>query len=1143
VLSPFLIVGVGGSGGKTIRAFKHLMSMRLREAGWTHGWPDAWQLLHIDSPVLQDGEEFSYPLLSDAEYLGLVPAGTNYQVVYNAFEQKVPGENRMSVNRPLPDPQEVTVPVTIGAGQYRAIGRTLAISRLSAIQKKVEFCFGRMKDAGAQGTLARLGEEVFGVDSQGANPRIKVFVISSLAGGSGSGAYLDVVEAIKSAGKSSNVSETKDSYGILYAPDVFDTIEGRRGVAPNALAAMAEAMSGQWCGANDAGAQLTADTVALYRSQGVLPPLELAEYSLGPRYTFLIGRSNSAVTFASADQVFASTATSLITWTTDKNVTATFGAYMEGNWHAQAASVPDKTRLKLSNQAPPFSSFGYGRVTLGRDRFAQYCEELLARLAVESLVNQYEADHPAQDVTKHVWLETKADARWSSFRDDSGFNEEDDLVANVRRDDVIDALRPEREIASLTNEFKELIRHDVIQGLDKNGGLSSSDWQERIERGYRDYSKTYLQKIRNFRLEKTARWVEVAVPNFQDLVARYCVSDGIDVTIELVKRLESSLVDPKGAIEQLRDQSNAAQTQVGSYSSYIANAFQDVVRQGSIRPEHDSVITALNTIGQILGVAAESELRLSAANILKDFADNYLQPLRMSLTDARTALESQINVNKALNGLPNPFLTWPKLGQPVSDKYRPGTNERVILSADTFEREFMTLVQKSIGESRDAVKAATLQSACGSHVLSDLGPSSWSLLSIDGTNNWIPQSSDFNNSQGLSGQAAKFKFKLEFSDYVNDARLWLERPGQSFASYLSQDLASYLTDPSIGDGELTSRRASFLQELDAAVSVSAPFIAIHDALLTDVHQASTRDKTVAISAIPFAFTDPISEGIIKILRKYGAYDESAGKDWFGATNSTTKYIDIFSLLKNPYEPVVFTSIMNPIATQWASVNADPEQRESFWKWRRARTLIEALPASPKVVNHMIRGWFVAKTLSQLDVAVDSNLGPKLAIFAGPIDGFVGFPYPLLSHGLVRTDDYLGALLESLTIALAQCNGVGTLEPLRAYQRLIELGGDSRDLSLRMKDWIQEAKVEDRAPIPNATRAGSKEQTAAERRKQVVTYLTQELDYFNRMIEGLDGYANVRTYPVIWEIAPQVRQVLTELLNLVEKVSDVGNSGI
>ena len=78
MLRPFLLVGVGGSGGKTLRAVRQALILKLQQERWDQGWPEAWQFIHVDSPTAQDGLEFPAPLLERENYQSLVPSGVNY---------------------------------------------------------------------------------------------------------------------------------------------------------------------------------------------------------------------------------------------------------------------------------------------------------------------------------------------------------------------------------------------------------------------------------------------------------------------------------------------------------------------------------------------------------------------------------------------------------------------------------------------------------------------------------------------------------------------------------------------------------------------------------------------------------------------------------------------------------------------------------------------------------------------------------------------------------------------------------------------------------------------------------------------------------------------------------------------------------
>ena len=61
MLQKFLFIGVGGSGGKTLRVLRHELGIRLREVGYGGPIPQAWQFLHVDVPVKPDGNDPRLP--------------------------------------------------------------------------------------------------------------------------------------------------------------------------------------------------------------------------------------------------------------------------------------------------------------------------------------------------------------------------------------------------------------------------------------------------------------------------------------------------------------------------------------------------------------------------------------------------------------------------------------------------------------------------------------------------------------------------------------------------------------------------------------------------------------------------------------------------------------------------------------------------------------------------------------------------------------------------------------------------------------------------------------------------------------------------------------------------------------------------
>ena len=59
---PVLIVGVGGAGGKTVRALRETLLRKLRNAGWmSDTLPECCQVLWIDSFAIQSREPLKVP--------------------------------------------------------------------------------------------------------------------------------------------------------------------------------------------------------------------------------------------------------------------------------------------------------------------------------------------------------------------------------------------------------------------------------------------------------------------------------------------------------------------------------------------------------------------------------------------------------------------------------------------------------------------------------------------------------------------------------------------------------------------------------------------------------------------------------------------------------------------------------------------------------------------------------------------------------------------------------------------------------------------------------------------------------------------------------------------------------------------------
>src|SRR6478735_6262470 len=449
MLRPFLIIGVGGSGGKTLRGIKYQLELKLQQVGWKSGIPAAWQFLHFDTPTAQDGVDFAVPFLPHQEYRGLVSTGASYHTTYRSIESAHSSNAAVyhDIQRQLPNPAQVKVDVTKGAGQFRAVGRVVALAAARDIVTAARGAFARLNDAAAMGELQTLGQLLRARDTGGdGNPT--VIVISSIAGGSGAGQYLDIIEIVKSTVKQQPWSN--EFFSILYAPDVFDQLSVTAGMPGNALAAIAEPMNGFWTESpSDA-------TLELFKHQGVAPSYGGAMDRVGAAYPFIVGRSNSKVTFDDQSAVYNAVATSLTAWISDERVQDDMIAYSSGNWQARVGAnvLPDASGLASPvHHSPAFSSMGFGRVTLGREKFLEYSAERFARSVVDRMLYAHvEDDKLFARMTEREWVESRADSAYQRFINELRLNEETE-----DHDQVIDALRPSEHLVQIQAELSRAV--------------------------------------------------------------------------------------------------------------------------------------------------------------------------------------------------------------------------------------------------------------------------------------------------------------------------------------------------------------------------------------------------------------------------------------------------------------------------------------------------------------------------------------------------------------------------------------------------------------------------------------------------------------------------------------------------------------
>ena len=293
MLRPLLIIGLGGAGGKTIRAMKQELERKFASAGYDGPIPSAWQFLQIDTAF--DGSDFPAPMLEKDNFHQVVPNGQDFAGILQSITSKgdIVDQQKMLSGWGIPNS---AVNINMGAGQTRAIGRLAGVADSVGISKAIQNSIAKMCGPTADIELVNLANAL-NLDNPIKDPQ--VFIVASVVGGSGAGMFMDVAELLKRATPG---GWTKQAASILYTQDVFASVAfPHNQMAQNALGVLNELTAGRLVG-------LSEHSELLYQKLGIPPVAPDSYASIGCRVNFLIDNKLNL----EMNEVFMTTAEALV---------------------------------------------------------------------------------------------------------------------------------------------------------------------------------------------------------------------------------------------------------------------------------------------------------------------------------------------------------------------------------------------------------------------------------------------------------------------------------------------------------------------------------------------------------------------------------------------------------------------------------------------------------------------------------------------------------------------------------------------------------------------------------------------------------------------------------------------------------------
>jgi hypothetical protein len=1128
MLSPVLLIGVGGSGGKTLRALRQTLLRRLRQTkdGWEGDLPEAWQMLWLDTITTQGSGGFPAPLLPNDQYVGLVQPGVTYETMIKSLEMNIPASHRMESLGGW-SRRDAAIQIVNGAGQYRSIGRTVAVERLKAIHSAIDTSYKRMRSPQATAEL-RLAAERLGMADDGGVPEAIAFVISSVSGGTGAGMFLDVAETLKSV----DANFGRRTHVVLYGPDVFSGLKAgeTEGVAPNALGSISEVVSGVWT------ERMTLGSDAIYKGAGLNGGGDSGAggHGFGGRYTYLIGSSNGRVQIGEQHDMYNAVGDALSAIVADSRVQNNFVEHIITNSFdasADGGNLNDKTRLRVidnPHHRQPLASLGFGRATLGMERFVEYGAEAVGRASIERMLwPTFEKMDPNDPSQRERPLVDKAIAdNWLEFLEASGLNERNP------KNDVVDAIKPSDEDARLTS-FAGKVINDAQAGM-AAAGVSPDVWMQRIQTSYNSSIQAIVTDGNAERFKVVQTWTAEVQQKILNAASVSVSRRGLQVTLGLIKKLREEVSAVAG--EELPGEVASALRRGDELPSILNRTLQ--VGMASIPTNHPTIDQVRVVLKKAAEFQFDAERFTLASSLLIDIELNVLAPLQKSVESAHVMLMTNVKESKTSDGRPNPFEGYPELSTGIIPKrLQPGVTEFLLIETAKYRDLLMELVKQSIPEkSALSWESALVERAIRQVPLDERGDKADSTL-FKMERNWVPKERSA-RSTSSGEQPLHVSVTTSPEAIVDQVRKTIfDDHDIAIGKFVSQGLNAYLSplDPS----ERQDRRDVFLKALEGAINVSEPFALYDIALMPIVHPGYVQTTSLVVSAIPFPSGTELYELSKSKLAALGKWDDIASPQWFGTTEAAQ--IDFFQVPTKALNPMVFTSLTKPIADSWSQKSKDEDSRAGFWNYRRARPLVESVPAAQEVQQLMSDGWFLALFLNQIKREVThKELGRQISVWSPESKGYISFPYPLLSSSSKsHSSEDWPSVLESLSIALIQASQLTLPVALGGYWRLRDLGERMNDV---MSEWVLSGALDANAPTPEPSTAGSVDGDWQSRRQALLTQVELTTagykELFAKVVERNDPFDVSKAF----ELKVMIERSLENLKSAVDH-ADGGPKGL
>lgn len=1031
----FLIVGCGGSGGATLSYMMDQLRSELHNAG-VYALPAGWQFVHIDVPSgAESGPDgLGGVAAQGGTYIGTGPQGSSYATLDSALSQRLSAESALDgIATWAPrQPEAVTNPISAGAGQYRAIGRMITLSKVGEIKQRLQHAWDQLFRVEAMSEMARLS--VPGMGRFDPNEPPLVLVVSSMAGGAGASMALDICRLLTLV----SGLDPKLMGVFMVTPDIFDSLPESAvvGVRANALAMLGEIVASQTGAAREHDVGIMR---ALGQHNGDGEPIPFARVFPVGRY---VGAERTLFGDGSANAVYRGLGRGIAGLMMSGTATDQFVAYDLGN----TASPPgDRDLLGWGNDIwdpLPWGTYGFASLSMGRDRYAEYAAQRLARSCADKLLyGHLQPGNPASGVEQ---LDSLLDSQWDAICGTLGLPPSaGDEAAQLRvlGGWMTGSALPARSVAAVTGT---IIDRQLRNYLPSPQDMTAEQWVPTFRQSVANRRDALTRAVADAAYGLAFAWHREFADRTDAMVTRSVAEFSLPYARGVVDMIRSYIDDElaSGIAElgsvgprDIAELPASVDTALASLRGVMANG--DQILETAVEGFHTSIRRAVYA-------AASAKI----AEVLKMAGAELLTPLCTALAQAQVQLEQARSEQTSDVGLArlatDQYAAWPAdADELVPGRFAEANNEVLLINSTAFKARYEFDLPTALATGAATPPLAVAVSQSTARVTAGRWPTTGGQQAPGGllerTSVWVTRAFgvDPETDAALVPSMAQFDVHTRPAELLGRARQYVARPGESFSEFCKVSLRDYIQGVGAQESELAARRRDVAVKFNEALALARPLASVNDQSLQAVHPGQQLSYRYKFSEVPF-LGHTVADQLAEVLRTNPRIDQ-ATKDNFGSALSdedSVTHIHLFGSYPN-YSPLAFDSVLKPAAQQWAST-AGPG-RSLFWRLRRSRPLRAALPMSDAERRAMSAGWFLGQITGRIQIP-SSPFTEPVRIYDDETSQWIPFPNPLLTPPSQFTAqyDWLPAILESILLAIAASHEPPVMRSLRPYRVLRQL---------------------------------------------------------------------------------------------------------